>query len=326
MTVELTIIGLNRLGASFGLALAAHKAKVHRRGIDRDPAKTDRAVKLGALDAAFHNLPSSVKEADLILIAAPTDELRITLELIAPVLKEGAVVLSTAPTHEAAHRWASELFGNHRYLLGFTPTLNPAYLSESGNDLSSAHADLFQHSQVWISDAPNTDPAAVKLASDLCELLGAQACHTTDLEADGLLANSEILPRLGATALVLTTTSQPGWREARKTAGRAYATATHADILLEDGASLAQMLLLNRESSLRMIDQYIGVLQSLRNGIAEQDENILQQLFAQASEQRQAWESARKHNDWEPKLDVETPSLGDILGRMVGIRPRKPSA
>ncbi len=331
MPVELTLIGLNRLGASFGLALAPHKAKIHRSGIDRDPARTDRVLKLGALDHSFRNLPAAVEKADLILIAAPTAELRITLELIAPVLKQGAVVLSTNPCHQTAHQWAKELFPAQRYLLGFTPSLNPAYLKEAGNGPETAHSDLFQHSQILISDATDTDPAALKLADELCVLLGAQACFTTAMEADGLLASSEILPRLEATALVLTTTLQPGWKEARKMAGRAYASATDPETLLDDSESLTHALFLNRENNLRMLDQYIGTLQSLRNGLQEQDETSLMQIFAQAAENRKTWETERRRNAWDPILDnpesaFKLPTVGEMLNRLIGIRPRKPSA
>ncbi|MCC6984915.1 MAG: hypothetical protein IT309_00665, partial [Anaerolineales bacterium] len=63
MPVKITIIGLGQIGASVGLALAAHKDKVVTTGHDKEIGNEQRAKKLGAVDQTNHNLPASVENA-----------------------------------------------------------------------------------------------------------------------------------------------------------------------------------------------------------------------------------------------------------------------
>ena len=67
--VKITIIGLGQVGASIGLALKGQTHQVQRVGHDPDPLLAREAVKLGALDKASINLPSSVDNADIIILA-----------------------------------------------------------------------------------------------------------------------------------------------------------------------------------------------------------------------------------------------------------------
>ena len=76
MTVNLTIIGLGQIGTSVGLALADQSEVVFRLGHDREISKARKAEKMGALDKVSINLPSAVREADLVLLALPVDQIR----------------------------------------------------------------------------------------------------------------------------------------------------------------------------------------------------------------------------------------------------------
>ena len=95
MTVQITIVGLGQVGASAGLALAEHKSLLHRVGHDKDPGIAKQAQKMGAVDDVKFNLPSAVREAKIVLLSLPAHEMRSTMEIIAPDLPEGAVVLDT---------------------------------------------------------------------------------------------------------------------------------------------------------------------------------------------------------------------------------------
>ena len=83
MTIQMTIVGLGQVGASIGLALAPKSDIFRRVGHDRNLETARRAQKMGAVEHVAINLPSAVREADIVILAVPADQLRPTLEVIA---------------------------------------------------------------------------------------------------------------------------------------------------------------------------------------------------------------------------------------------------
>ena len=127
MPIQITIIGLGQIGASIGLALAKIKDQAIRIGNDREPGIARQAEKSGAVDKTMINLPSAVKDADIVILALPVDEIRETMEVIAQDLKPGVVLIDTSPVQGGLLQWAQELLpGNDRYFVALTPSLNPA--------------------------------------------------------------------------------------------------------------------------------------------------------------------------------------------------------
>jgi prephenate dehydrogenase len=323
MPVQVTIIGLGQIGASIGLALGKIKDQAVRIGNDRDPGVARQAERAGAVDKTMINLPSAVKDADIVVLAVPVDEIHETLEVIAPDLKPGVVVINTGIVQGPVFEWAKELLpGDDRYFASLTPTINPDYLMHTGSELTSPHADLFHNSLMLIATLPGIDDSAVSLVTNLTQILGATPLYTEAIEADGLMAYSHVLPRLTSVALTNATMEQPGWREARKIASHAYAQLTEPALHPEESKSFGQAALLNRDNTLRMLDQLIMELRTLRTAIAEGDETTLQERFENARSKRELWWKQRLNADWEPKAKSDIPTGGEIFGRLFGIRPR----
>jgi prephenate dehydrogenase len=323
MSIQITIIGLGQVGASIGLALVNQKEKLLRVGHDADPLASKEAEKLGAVDKTHLNLFAAVENADIVVLAVPVDEVRKTLELIAKDLKEGCVVLDTATIQVAGIQWAAELLPEDRHYITLTPTINPAYLMDMNTGVQAAHADLFKDSMVIISAPSGADSDAIKLAADMTTLMGAKSYFCDPLEADGLLAASELLPKLTAAALLLCTQEQPGWREARKLTGAPYALGSAPVLRMDETKELGQSALLNKENSARMLGYLIENLQTLRQNILDEDEEALKKALDKAVNGRAEWWEQRRRMDWEINMTPATPTLGDVLGRLVGYRPRK---
>ena len=83
MSVQITIVGLGQIGSSIGLALKAHDVNVQRVGHDKDPQAGKEAQRMGAVDDVKYNLPASVREAKIVILALPLAEVRETLRIIA---------------------------------------------------------------------------------------------------------------------------------------------------------------------------------------------------------------------------------------------------
>lgn len=325
MTLQITIIGLDQIGTSIGLALASHKDLVTRVGSDREPAIAHRAEKLGAVDHITFNLPAAVRNADLVILDIPVDDLEDTLKVITKDLKEGAVVIDTSPVKTAVAEWAKQILSTENYFVAWTPSLNAAYLRETNLGLDAAHADLFQNSLIYITAPLGTPGQALKLASDLTTLVGATPMFADPYEVDGLIAANHLLPALTAAALFNTIQDQPGWREGKRLAGKTLAEASAPILHPNEREAFGQAALLNQENVLRMIDNYITSLMSLRELIKEQNAKELQTMLKHALEGKQEWLRERQEAPWinGEKSTFDTPTAGDILGRLIGLGGNK---
>ncbi len=326
MSVNVTIIGMGQIGTSIGLALSAQGDQVKRIGHDKDIRVSKQAERMGAVDKAMVNLPSSVRDADLVILSLPTDQIRETMSIISPELKESAVVMDTAPVKEVAAAWAKELLPPGRFYVGLTPVLNPAYLQEHKSGQDAAHADLFKGGMMVIVVPPATASEAVKLAADLARLLGCSPLFADPMEVDSLMTATHLLPQLMAAALLNITVDQPGWREGRKMAGRAYSEVTGPIVLLEEPEALASFAMLSQEHALRLIDSLIAALQTFRSDIKNQDGKALIERLERARTGREGWWRERQSGNWGPEDmagPIEMPRSSDLFGRMFGLG-RKP--
>lgn len=328
MTIQLLIIGLGQIGASIGLALADQKNKIRCIGYDADLAIAHQAEKIKAVEKLTGNLPKTAADSDLVILALPASGLREILEIIAPMLKEGAVMMDVAPAKEAMLAWTQELLPAGRYYVGLIPAISPAHLEGRGLSLKVAHADLFRKGLVGIVTPPNIPPAAVRLATDLVDLLGAEHLFFDAVEVDSLMAAVHLLPQLAGAALLDATMKQPGWREGRKLAGRAYADVTGT--LLHSGGpdGLANAAVLSGNHAVRVLDNLIAALQDYRAEIQDGKAEVLLEHLNQASQDRLIWWNERQRGGWltdEMASHSELPTSSQMLGSLIGVgrKPKK---
>jgi prephenate dehydrogenase len=319
MTVQITIIGTGQIGASIGLALGEHKDLFIRVGHDKDVRVANQAKDMGALDRVNINLPNSVADAAIIVLALPLDQIRDTLKLIALDIQEEAVVMDTAPVKSEVLQWAKELLPPKRYYIGLTPVLNPAYLDTPGSGVEAAHADLFKNGMMAILSPQGAPSEAIKLATDFSHLLGAEHLFMDPVELDSMMAATHVLPQLIASALLNTTVDQPGWYEARKLAGRPYAAVTSAATQFGEADSLSGQAISTQEHLVRWIDALMENLYLLRRLLASKDSEKLLAELARARLGREKWLVERNTANWaasESAPNVNLPTAKDVFARM----------
>lgn len=325
MAIQITIVGLGQIGGSIGLALGKHEKTFLRVGHDVDPSVAQKAQKLGAVDKTMLNLPSAVREADVVVLSLPMDQIRDTLQIIAQDLREDVVVLDTGPVKESVAKWAGELLPPGRHYVGLTPVINPDYLHGADRGLDAARADLFNQGLLAIASPPATASEAIKLAADLARLLGAAPLFVDPLEIDSLMSATHTLPQLLAAALLNTTIDQPGWREARKVAGRAFAEVTGPIAQQGQPDPLLTAAILSRENVIRALDGLIASLQAMRGELAQGDADGLRSRLERAFHGREAWWSMRQEANWEEAQsapEISASSSSDFFGRLLGVRRR----
>lgn len=317
MTVQITIVGLGQIGSSIGLALKARNLDVRVIGHDRDAEAAKEAQKLGAVDEVKYNLPASVRDARIVILALPFAAIRETLEVIAQDLQEGSLLIDTAPSKEAVSAWTKELLSSGRYYVGLTPAINPAYLHGTEFGVKAARADLFDKGLMAVNAPLGTPESVFNLTMDLVSLIGATPLLMDPMEADGIFAAVHMLPQLASSALLDTTVDKPGWQEARKLAGRPFASVTAGSAYHDDVLSLRDAVLENRANVVRLLNAYLTALIQLRDEIEDNDRDALEKRLDASYSGRIRWLNERSVADWlqyeRPKMDI--PSFGERVNQ-----------
>ncbi|MFH2040814.1 MAG: prephenate dehydrogenase/arogenate dehydrogenase family protein, partial [Chloroflexota bacterium] len=289
MSIQITILGLDKIGASAGLGLGRHSDQVERTGFDHKHATALHARKIHAVDRAELNLPKSIKQADVIFLAMPLNLLKETLRTIASDVRTGVVILDTSPAKLNVAAWVSELFSTKYHYVGITPLLNSHYLNNQDESIQSASPDLFDDSLMGIASPAGTDPAAIKLAADLSGLLGATPFFCDMAEMDGFAASTRLLPQLVSTALLNATLNQPGWMDASKFTGAEYTAASAGIAGREESTSLCEAVLLNKTNLLRSLDGMLAALYALRDDVENDQTRQLELKLESARDGRMKW-------------------------------------
>ncbi len=322
MTVNVTLLGLGRLGGSLALALKANP-ELRVSGYDKVADVARLAQSRGIVQRAYWNLFNAIDGADLILLTTALDEQREILQLVGPDLRAGSVLASFGPLLAAPLAWAAEFItAPERHFVAAHAALNPSHLHTGESGYDAASADLFKGGLWALAPAPGCAPEALKLLADLARLLEAFPYYVDPAEHDGLSAASEGLPAVFAWALLQAAATSPGWAETRKVADRALATATAALVDVD-----ATALRLNRANVVRYLDAALAELTLLRERLAADDGPAVREALAAATDRRDAWLAERRRGDWDAvdTAPTDMPSSGDMFGRMFlgGLAPKR---
>ena len=315
---RITIVGLGLIGGSIGLALCQTGNDYEVVGHDREHTVASKARKRGAVSKTEWNLVSACEAADLIILATPVMAIKETLTAIAPYLKPGCLVTDTASIKGPVMAWAKEILPDTVNFVGGDPIVSQE-TSIGGSPptgIEGARADLFQGGLYCLTPAPEAAPQAVQLATDLVHLLGARPFFLDAAEHDGLVAGVDHLPFVLATALLGTTIESPAWREMRKLAGDAFQSATHFSS--GDAATYRDACLTNRENIVRWIDACLARLEELREVIAAQEAEKLEETFEEAMSVRDRWLIDKAEGRWELAEETPLPSQQSFLRRLIG--------
>lgn len=324
MTIQMTIIGLGQVGASAGMALAKHKESIVRVGHDMSRDAVNLAKENDAVDRIALTLSGGVKDADIVFLALPLQEMRAVLEHIGQDLKDEALVIDTSPLKKPVLAWVDELLPDTCSYVGFTPVINADYLGECEFGPEAAHEDLFRDNLMGIITDQTASNKAIKMAANLAQLLGAFPYFSDAVEMDGLMSMVHMLPQVLAAAMLKISQDAPGWREARKVAGKSYYQMINSFGQDELPGTLASSLVNNKENAVRLIDDLISALLAIRDGIDPASYEEMEDSFTKLQQGRDLWLADREDGTWIEKPKIET-RPGGFLTQMLGFRGPKPT-
>ncbi len=283
--MQVTIIGLGLIGASMGQALRAkHGDKVQIVGYDSDQDAHNSATRIGAADRSEWNLDDAVQDAEIVIAAAPANAVYDIFEAIAPHLRGGTVVIDTSSSKRAVTDWADELLPSTVDFVGIDPLVGAGFRGQA-----DAHHDLFQEKRIAVMPSVHTREAAIKEAIRLIEDIGGRPVFMDIDEHDSFSAAVNGLPLVVAASLLSVASSSPSWREISR-----FVDSNFQEIVSpasHDPALGHATAVTNPDMMVHWIDQLMGVLQQVRDGIADEEtrydtDSALADIFVNAWEQK----------------------------------------
>jgi prephenate dehydrogenase len=328
--VNVAILGLERLGASFGLALKRYMQEKDARhtftikGYDERGYNGKQARRIGAVDSATHNAADAVENAHIVLLTVPYHKMGLVYEQIGAALMPGAVVLDVSPLKKPSLQWAADHLPQDpavaAYMVGIAPVLNPDTLYEANNEVEVARADLFDRGTMILAPAADCPGEAVELAAEVARIVGASVHFMDPDEHDGLAGAIEGLPALLAVSLFQTMIRSEGWDDMRRLTNPAFGLAT-SPLRFQHFSALWAMLHYNRENTVRHLDALLATLQEIRDNLATDEDGFgLEALLEQGASRYEEWEGNRLTNQWrKAEAADEDMESGGVLSAMGGM-------
>jgi prephenate dehydrogenase len=248
--------------------------------VGRDARRLEAASGDPAFDRVTTDLAAGVRDADVVVLAAPVLAILPLLEAIAKAGSSETIVTDVGSTKSAIVAAAARIARDQPLrFVGSHPM--------AGSELSGfAHArvDLFHGATVIVTPAEGSEPAAVKTVVALWEALGAGRVVTLDPDThDRAVAAISHLPHLAAFALVdAVERFEPG---AFDIAARGFRDTTR--IAAADPTMWEEIFLDNREALAAGLEVYRAALDDLARLIARGDGDALRAAIARIKARRE---------------------------------------
>jgi len=322
-TQTISIIGLNRVGASIGLALKKSNLEVTIIGHDRETAvMRDAKDVVKAIDKSEWNMVNAAMKADVLVLTVPHSELELTLQAIGSDLQEHTVIIDLTSQKRAGLNWAKQYVKNGHYI-GAVPLFNAASLADGRTDIETADADLFRKSVFCLVPSADVDPEVVTTAVNFGRILGATPYFIDPDEYDQLSQGTEMMPGLLAAAVFGALQKSTGWRDMLRLAGLPFSVSTSP---LANSVDAADTAMTNKAATLRWLDAIMSELQQMRRWIYDDEGQLLTAYLEELQNERHQWLLQRKNNDWVEMKTTHIPSQSfseQMLGTFVTDRFKK---
>lgn len=205
---QLTILAPGLLGGS--VARAARARGVAERIVlwSRRPETRLKLREQPWCDVAAENLADAVREATLVVIAAPVDQIIPLVQQIAPHLNPGAIVTDVGSVKGEIARLAHAALQGRGHFVGAHPM---AGSEKTGWENSTA--ELFERRTCFVTPLGETDANVTATMVRFWHELGAEVVTVAPDTHDEIVAHISHLPQVIASSLcAFLATKNSGWR------------------------------------------------------------------------------------------------------------------
>jgi prephenate dehydrogenase len=257
------IVGLGLIGSSLGAAL--RNAGAHVSGYDIDQRVRETALRLGHVERVENTLEAGVKDAAVVILAAPVPSI---LELLGPAgdAAPDAVVMDVGSVKQPIVNQMVLLHRPERYIGG-----HPIAGKES-NGPGAADAALFVDRPFVLTPHARTSEATLARARATLANIGARVVVTTAEHHDRRVARTSHVPQLLSSALALGVEESDG----------AYAGPGLLDmtrLAMSDALLWRDILLSNREHVATELRQLASRLDSVSAALDTSDSESIMRFL-----------------------------------------------
>jgi cyclohexadieny/prephenate dehydrogenase len=260
---QLTILAPGLLGASVARAARARSAAKRIVLWARRPEVRLELRNQPWCDAIADTPEEAVREANLVVIAAPVDRIVPLAEQISSSLPVGGIVTDVGSVKgEIARLAQAALAPLHRHFVGSHPMAGSEKTGwEHGTD------NLFAQRTCFVTPLAETDSRAVETVVAFWRELGAEVVTVSPDQHDEIVAHISHLPQVIASSLcAFLATKNPAWRNY---AGGGLRDTTR--IAASDPQLWRSILEQNRDEVLRALRQFEDELHQFQIALANRD-------------------------------------------------------
>ena len=283
---KLIVVGVGLIGGSFALALRNVGAVGSVVGVGRNSTNLDAAQRLGITDRtyttaqAWHN---ELRDADLVLLAAPVGQMSELFATIAPHLGAATIVTDAGSTKQDVIAAARAHLG--AALPRFVPGHPIAGTEHSG--AAAALVSLYRDKTVILTPVSETSPEAVAQVGDCWTRCGGLVSQLDAARHDALFAAVSHLPHALAFALVGELAARPDADDYFRYAAGGFRDFTR---LASSHAEMWRDICIANRLALRTeLASYRVALDRIDRMLAAGDGAALARFFADARDARNAW-------------------------------------
>ena len=271
---HITIVGVGLLGGSTGLAVKAFDPGIRIAGVGRRQASLEKALEVGAIDAAYLDPAEPACLTDLVILATPVGAFEKHLRAIGPVLRRGAMVTDVGSTKAVVARTAERILGEGGPFVGSHPMAG----SEQKGP-AAARADLFAGATCVVTPTARTPARLTRRIEGFWRDLGMRTVRMSPVAHDRAMARVSHLPHVLAGLLMMLPNhgdlevSATGFRDATRLASG-------------DPEMWRDILLTNRRAILAAIDAFDESLMQLRDLLELADGRGIEGFLSAAKRRR----------------------------------------
>ena len=270
---QITIIGLGLIGGSLGLAIRQKGLARRVVGLSRSRATVREAIRRGLIDWGTTDPGAALREADLVVVATPVDEIVPTIRRSRPFLRPGCVVTDVGSTKAEVVRAAERAVPKHAVFVGAHPLAG-----SHARGVRAAQRGLFHGSTCIVTRTPRTRADALGIVKALWRPLVGRVIVMTPAAHDQRLAEISHLPHALAFGLMHATTSQ-----ALALAPRSFLDATR--VAMSDPDVWDDIFVSNRAAISAALVRLERSLKTFRAGL-RRDRSSLKRYLQHAQQRR----------------------------------------
>ncbi|MCB0687484.1 MAG: prephenate dehydrogenase [Saprospiraceae bacterium] len=273
----ITVIGIGLIGGSLALSLKQNGFADKVLGVDQNESHGEKAKELGIVDEIV-SFESGIKEADLIVLAAPVNAIVKILPKVLDLV-DHQIVIDVGSTKEGI----TLAVKGHQHRGRFVATHPMAGTEYSGPE--AAIPDLFTGKCTVIVDREDSDPDAVKTVEEMYQSLQMNIVYHHSHEHDIHTAYVSHISHISSFALALTVLEkEKNEKRIFELAGGGFSSTVR--LAKSNPETWVPIFEQNRDYVLDVLDEHINTISKFRTLLIKKDFESFYKLIQQANQIR----------------------------------------